>query len=743
MRVLSFPSVRTSSPLPLRGSALFRYGCGAFLLLLLLLADGPWGVGATDGAAQFPGELRGRVVDEPTGAGLGGVLVTVVGAGRHLVTEGDGSLHLRGLPPGEVELRLDRFGYEPSTLTLDVRNGQVTRFRVELTPRVLPTAGVHVQAQRDEGVVVERDAIAASGSRTVGDLLDGLPGVLVVRRGPGGAQEIRLRGGAADQVLVLVDGVVTNDPLTGVADLSAISTGQVERIQVLPGARTARYGAGALTGVVLVETRGRTESGGLALQGGSLGERGGRVDLVHEGTHSWFSVGGETRAHQGGFTYPAGEALGGGERRRRNADLAQHGLRIGAGGDLLMGRAALRLRLEDLERGIPGKAFAPSDSARQAQRVLVVSARWSRELSGGHVEGQLHHRRQAARFSDPAPPIGLPLDDRTRLLETGARFRLEGEPGASGRLLLGAELDGLRRLLRSDALEGDAALESITAETGVYGELAEVPLPGTPRLRGALRLHRDGVSREWATAHAVTLQFDVADVLLHLSHRSSFSPPSAGDLFFREGVGIQPNPHLRGERVPHEVELGLDGRWELGPTELHLAGELFRGDMRDMIVWVPDFRFVWSPRNVDVKRQGGEFRSELRHPRSGLRLGGHLSANRTTYRRGGGTPGAQVIYRPRLTGGASLGWREAGWHTRVQARYTGERFPVPAAANALPSFWTFELTARGSLELGGWSVQPLLRIDRLLDQRAPFIHQFPEPGRTFGLEVDVRPGTGR
>jgi hypothetical protein len=44
--------------------------------------------------------------------------------------------------------------------------------------------------------------------------------------------------------------------------------------------------------------------------------------------------------------------------------------------------------------------------------------------------------------------------------------------------------------------------------------------------------------------------------------------------------------------------------------------------MEDMIVWTPDFRFVWSPRNVDVRRRGAEVRARLRVPSVGSRWEG-------------------------------------------------------------------------------------------------------------------------
>jgi vitamin B12 transporter len=709
-------------------------GWTAVSLAFLLLLPGTL-------AAQFPGGIQGRVVDADTGHPLSGVAVFVSGVGLQLLTSGDGAFLIRALPPGNLEIQLQRLGYETARVEVRVRNGRVARVEVPMRPRVLEGEGIMVEAERSAGQLLQREAIAAGGGSTLGDVLAQLPGATVVRRGPGGSEELRLRGGSADQVLVLVDGVALNDPITGVADLSTVAATELERVQVLPGARSARFGPRAMTGVVLIQTRGGGSGPGEGeLQLGSLGARGAALRLEGEAAGTRFWSGGRVRSEDGRFRLREAEVPGGDLAWRENADLRQHGFQLGAERNGGTGRRMfVRMRGDDSRRGVPGKSFAPSDSARQSHRSLTTTGGWERAGRRARVETRLHHELHVARFSDPAPPLGPPFDDGTRMVGLGGTMRVELRPVPGSDLLVGTGAEMERRILRSEVLADDGAIRSLDGALGVWGEWTVPGLPGRPEVSGALRMHRDGLSDAWLGAHDLTLRVGSGGVTAHLAHRSSFSPPSPADLFFREGVGIRPNPELRPERVPSEVEVGVTARHSAEGIVARVTAEVFSGPMDDMIVWAPDFRFVWSPRNVDVRRRGGHLEGELQHPGTGWRAGGHVAATRVTYRSGGGTPGAQVMYRPRYTGGASLGWRSEAIQVSLDGRYTGARFPVPAEANALEPFWTVHLSVGGRIPIGGWTVEPLLRVDRLLDERSPFIHAMPEPGRTAVVHLRLRP----
>jgi vitamin B12 transporter len=728
VRVFSFHGARA----PFGGPS------GAGVLLALILSPL---VAVPPASAQFPAELQGRVVDGLTGEAMPGVRISVEGAPHRTRTDGDGSFRIRGLEEGVLRITVSANGFRPETREVELRNGRVTWELVALRDRIVELDPVEVVVAQGEGIVLDREAVTRSGALTLGELLAGVPGVVIRRRGPGGTEEVSLRGSGSGGVLVLVDGVPANDPMTGAADLSLLSTASVRRIEVLPGARGARYGSGALGGVIRVTTGVLAPAAEGSAFGGSLGEVGGGLALAGPLGALDGEIDGRLRRIGGGFAFDRGDFLGGGEDHRRNADLREGGLRLGLAGDAGPGRWQLRGSVDAHSRGVPGKVYAPSDSARQDRERTSLQSRWRGSVGGLQVELAGHHLRQEVRYRDPAPPLGLPFDARSRLRASGFDGEILPRGLASERFLLGGGGSLRHQALRSTELGDQGRVERLDGSLFVHGEAGRLPLPGSPGLSAALRLHRDGGTGAWVPAHDLTVRLPLGPFRFHAAHRSSFSPPAAGDQYFREGVGVQPNPDLRGERVPGEVEVGVALAFARGPLEGYLEGDLFRGDLRDMIVWAPDFRFVWSPRNQDVRRRGGELRAHLRHRPLLLGVGGHLSRTEVTYVRDGGGPGVQVIYRPRDTGGLFLSWEPGRVRTELRARYTGTRYPVAAPVNALDPFWSLDAVVSARWLVAGWSVRPLLRVERLLDERDPFIFAFPEPGRTLRLEVRVAPAS--
>ena len=92
---------------------------------------------------------------------------------------------------------------------------------------------------------------------SIDELLKYVPGVEVQSRGPMGAQsDIVLRGGTFQQVLVLLDGIKLNDPLTGhFSSYIPVAPYEIDRIEVLRGPAAAIYGAEAVGGVVNIITK--------------------------------------------------------------------------------------------------------------------------------------------------------------------------------------------------------------------------------------------------------------------------------------------------------------------------------------------------------------------------------------------------------------------------------------------------------------------------------------------------------
>ena len=691
---------------------------------------------ATASATQWPGELSGRIVDYVTRTPLAAVEVFVEPGAWKASTDASGGFRLRGLEPGSYRVSVRRLGYGRTHRDVDVQNGVVSRIALELTPVALEVAGITATVASAGGIVLPREAIVASGARTAGDALQGVAGIVVQERTRGGPQLVSVRGANPDAVLVLLDGVPLNDPITGEADLSTVSARSLTRATVLAGGLSARFGPRAAAGVILLESSGDAEPAYVSTWAGSLGQVGlgvGGGGALWNGR--WYG-GVEGRKLDGGFDFIIPAQAGGGEAYRGNADLVTWSANTGWSGPLWEGDLSATAVFEALERGLPGRSFAPSSDARQDLDRTRFSTGWNvGVLDDGSLSVRTYATRQTSRFRDSDPPFGAPYDDRTVLHALGAS--VEGAiPGIGVLREVSGGVD-----LDMQSVDGDALSPDAPPRRTDLGLWASGTWSSTERawsVSSSLRGHWVGRTDRWYGSHEVAISTPLSPLSFRVAHRSAFSPPTLGDQFFREGVGVEPNPDLKAERVPSEFAALVSWVGVVGGATVRASAEAYRGDMKGMIVWLPDFRFVWSPRNMDVRRSGGEAGVELALPRSGLSVAGSFSLTRATYDRAD-SDDVQVAYRPRYGATLGAGWQRGPWSLRLDSRFTGARFPVPAPVNKLSAFWVTDFTVGRRWLLGGWSAESRLRIERLFNVTDALIFAYPDPGRTLRVEFRVGP----
>jgi vitamin B12 transporter len=125
---------------------------------------------------------------------------------------------------------------------------------------VIITATLSAQQQKESGrniIAIKGESFSKLPVHSVDDLLRYLPGIEVQQRGPQGSQsDIVIRGGTFQQVLVIIDGVKLNDPLTGHFSMYVpIHPSEIERVEILKGAASAIWGSEAVGGVVNIITK--------------------------------------------------------------------------------------------------------------------------------------------------------------------------------------------------------------------------------------------------------------------------------------------------------------------------------------------------------------------------------------------------------------------------------------------------------------------------------------------------------
>lgn len=99
---------------------------------------------------------------------------------------------------------------------------------------------------------INSEQIAQLPARSIDEVLRLLGGIEIQNRGAFGSHaNISMRGSTFNQVLVLLDGMRMNDPLTGHFNLNiGLSLAEIERIEILKGPATLIYGPDAMGGVI-------------------------------------------------------------------------------------------------------------------------------------------------------------------------------------------------------------------------------------------------------------------------------------------------------------------------------------------------------------------------------------------------------------------------------------------------------------------------------------------------------------
>ncbi|HEY7376828.1 MAG TPA: TonB-dependent receptor plug domain-containing protein, partial [Polyangia bacterium] len=249
-------------------------------------------------------------------------------------------------------------------------------------------------------------------------LLAAVPGVSVVRTGSLGAlSTITLRGSNPDQVRVYIDGVPVNIVDGGGVDVSTLSIGDVERVEIYRGSSPLEFGQSALGGIIAITTRtpgpvragARTGSGSFGTMFGDISGGGhvGRLRL-YLGVHGFLAQGDYPYLDDNGTALNPNDDV---RRPRQNND-AQQGDGVFRAALPLAGRRALNLGVIAFARdqGLPGPGRFPTVRARfQTARALAYLRYESRDDlgAGGWLSAQLFGSWQRDRLHDPAMETGL------------------------------------------------------------------------------------------------------------------------------------------------------------------------------------------------------------------------------------------------------------------------------------------------------------------------------------------------
>lgn len=232
--------------------------------------------------AGTTGKIAGRVIDKQTGEPLAGASVLVVGTTMGAASDHNGYFFILQVPPGTYSVRVSMMGYESFTFTnVKVAVDLTTKLNFAVSSTVLEIGkGVTVVAERP---IVQKDETFSS-QRLGEEAIKNMPTILdvrdVVSRQPGVVGEglhINVRGGRTGEMLYVVDGVSSRDPMYNQATRTtqeqvndftsnpvdeltsrsgglAVPANAIAEVEVITGGFNAEYG-NAMSGIVNIVTK--------------------------------------------------------------------------------------------------------------------------------------------------------------------------------------------------------------------------------------------------------------------------------------------------------------------------------------------------------------------------------------------------------------------------------------------------------------------------------------------------------
>ncbi len=201
-------------------------------------------------------------------AGSAVVGARVILSGLVLAQTGDDGVAHAAIPPGKAQLTVSKEGFAPVTTSLLVEEDREQRVEVELTPLEEVKEEITVSATRTDTrlqdsptrvEVLGREEIEEKMLMTPGDIsmmLNEMGGMRVQTTSPSlGAASVRIQGMSGRYTRFLSDGLpLFGQQGDGLGILQTPPT-DLEQVEVIKGASSALYGAGAMAGVVNLISR--------------------------------------------------------------------------------------------------------------------------------------------------------------------------------------------------------------------------------------------------------------------------------------------------------------------------------------------------------------------------------------------------------------------------------------------------------------------------------------------------------
>ncbi len=569
-------------------------------------------------------------------------------------------------------------------------------------------------------VITEKE-IEQTGSSTVAETLENVVGMRVTAYGgPGSLTTAHIRGSAADQVLVLMDGRELNPAASGTVDLGFLPVQNIERIEVIRGPFSSLYGANALSGVINIITKPAPENRQTRI-GASYG--------TYETSEYSLTHGGKLGKTGYFLTAKLGDSAGDRENSSSNETHATAKLTYevddSSGFSLFAGYS-------HRDSGVPGSTTYPTPSAQEEDKKNFLDLSYHKDLKGGsRFLAKTFIEEYEICYKDPEI-WGGPTKDTTEDLASGMQIQYS--------LPWGKHLPTAGLELKQDRVK----FTTIDGTSGIGGprkiDMVSLYLQDemnlSPRLVLVPGLRYDNPSAYASqSSPRVSLLYLLGhNTRLRASYGQAFRPPTVNELYWYEdwgwGMGLFGNEDLKPEKS-RGYELGLEHKFNL-PLLARISW--FDRKTDQLINWVEISPWYWQATNVDKAHNQG-IESELRFqltPRLSLGLNYLYQQGKDE---GEEYKGNYLAYTPEYKMGLSLEYEtDFGLGIYIEAEKISEQYTNRENTQKLKGYNLVGVKLSQRLTK---KVEVFARGENLLDESYQVFRDYPMPGRRINLGMKI------
>lgn len=223
-------------------------------------------------------KLSGLVSDKDTKEKLAAATIAITASNKHTVSKVDGSFLINGLCAGTYLITITHVNCDEInisiTLTADTSISILLPHHASQLKEVKVVSETKKELSTVANTEMKANALFRQSGQSLGETLKNLPGLNSIQTGPTLSKPV-IHGMHSNRVLILNNGVRQEGQQWGSEHAPEIDPFIANKISVVKGAGSVRYGSDAIVGVILVEPKTlspkRTLEGEVNVVGGTNG----------------------------------------------------------------------------------------------------------------------------------------------------------------------------------------------------------------------------------------------------------------------------------------------------------------------------------------------------------------------------------------------------------------------------------------------------------------------------------------